>query len=419
MKVNEFGEIVMEEINNKFVARQAIFDNQKNTYAYELLYRNSLDNFYNCSKEEKATSQVLLQNHIYGDLPNLCSHKKAFINFDEKSLLEKLPLVLDKNAVVLELLETINVTPDVIKVVSALYNKGYTLALDDYDFSPKWEQLFPYISIIKVDREDISFEQIAALKNSKFIADKEIKIVVERIETHEQFNMLIQIGIDYFQGYFFHKPEVKVGHFIKPIKFNLLRLFPEAFKLDIDFDNLAEIISQDVSLVNGILKLVNLQSEGQRVKITSIKQAVTFLGADKIKQFIAIVALSNLSSDCTNELLKESLVRGKMMEYISFSPAFIKIREFAFITGVMSHIGAILNCPLEEIIMDLPLAEEIKTALVTKSGLLYEALEIVKHYEFVENQHETCSIMTKHDISEEILLMNYHDALKWCLATCP
>jgi len=409
----------MEDINNKFVARQAIFDHNKNTYAYELLYRNSLDNFYSCSKAEQATSQIILQNHIFGDLTNLCSQKKAFINFDEKSLLEKLPLVLDRNTVVLELLETINVTPDVISAVSALHKKGYTLALDDYDFSPKWEQLFPYISIIKVDREDISFEQIAALKNSQLIADKNIKIVVERIETHEQFNMLIQIGIDYFQGYFFQKPEMNVGHFIKPVKLNLLLLFAEVCQQDMDFYTLAEIISQDVSLINGVLKLVNLETEVNRVEITSIKQAVTFLGADKIKQFIAIITMSNLSSDCNNELLKESLVRGKMMEYISFSPAFLKIRGVAFITGIMSHIGAILNCPLEKIIMELPLAEEIKTALLSKKGVLFEALEIAKHYEFSENQYEACPIMAKHDISEEVLLMNYHDSLKWCLATCP
>jgi len=406
-------------INNKFVGRQAIFDHKKNTYAYELLYRHSADNYYRCSKPEKATSQIILQNHIFGDLTNLCSQKKAFINFDEKSLLEELPLVLDRNEVVLELLESINVTPDVIKVVSALHNKGYTFALDDYDFSPKWEQLFPYISIIKVDREDISFEQITALKNSQLVADKKIKIVVERIETHEQFNMLIQIGIDYFQGYFFQKPEIKVGHFVKPVKLNLLQLFAEIYQQDIDFHNIAEIISQDVSLVNGVLKLVNLETEENRVEISSIKQAVTFLGIDKIKQFTAIITMSNLSSDCNNELLRESLVRGKMMEYISFSPAFSKIKEFAFITGVMSHMGAILNFPPEEIIKDLPLAEEIKTALISHKGLLYEALEIVKHYEFSDTQFDTCPIMSKHDISEELLLMNYHDSLKWCLATCP
>lgn len=409
----------MDNIDNKFIARQAILDGNKNTYGYELLYRNSFENFYSCSKEEQATSQVIFQNHIFGDLANLCSQKKAFINFDEKSILAKLPLMLDKNNVIIELLETINVTPDVIKAVAILHKKGYTLALDDYDFSSKWKPLFPYISIIKVDREDISFEKITALKNSKFVSDKKIRIVVERIETHGQFEALTEIGIDYFQGYFFHKPEINSGYFIEPIKLNLLMLFAEVCQPCMDFNVIAKVISQDVSLINGTLKLVNLEAEQTRIEITSIKQAVTFLGAEKIKQFIAIIAMSNLSSDCTSELLTGSLVRGKMMEYISTYPAFSTIKELAFITGIMSHIDAILNCPIEKIIMDLPLAKEIKTALVNKEGLLHEALEIIKHAESFEAQQRIDLIMAKHYIPEDTLLENYHDALKWCTATCP
>lgn len=83
--------------NNKFIARQAIFDHNKNTYGYELLYRNSFENFYSCPKPEQATSQIIFQNHIFGDLANICSQKKAFINFDDRFILEKLPLMLDKN----------------------------------------------------------------------------------------------------------------------------------------------------------------------------------------------------------------------------------------------------------------------------------------------------------------------------------
>jgi EAL and modified HD-GYP domain-containing signal transduction protein len=409
----------MDNIENKFIARQAILDRNKETYAYELLYRNSFDNFYNCANEAQATSQVIFQNHICGDLTSLCSNKKAFINFDEKSLLAKFPLMLDKNAVVVELLETINVTSDVIKTVSLLYKKGYTLALDDYDFSSKWEALLPYISFIKVDREDFSIEQIAKLKNSQLIVERNIKIVVERIETYEQFEALYQIGVDYFQGYFFHKPEINSGYFIEPTKLNLLLLFSEVHQPCMDFNATAEIISQDVSLVNGTLKLVNMEAEKNRVEITSIKQAVTFLGADKIKQFIAIIAMSNLSSDSTNELLTGSLMRGKMMEYLSASSAFSAIKEFAFITGIMSHIDAILNCPIEKVLEDLPLAKEIKTALIKNKGLLYEALVIVKSFECTEDQQHIAELLSKHNISEEILLNNYYDTLKWCTVIRP
>jgi EAL and modified HD-GYP domain-containing signal transduction protein len=409
----------MEYCNNKLVARQAILDCNKNTYGYELLYRDSLENAFNHSNPEQATSQVIFQNHVLGDLTHLCCNKKAFINFDERSLLSELPFMLDKNTIVVELLETINVTPDVIHVVSSLYNKGYILALDDYDFSLKWQPLFPYISIIKVDVENISFEQIAILKNSPFVVERNIKLVAERIETNEQFLALTEIGVDYFQGYFFHKPEIKAGYYIEPIKLNLLGLFTEACMPCMDFNTVAQIISQDVSLVNGTLKLVNMEVEQNRVEITCIKQAITFLGSDKIKQFIAIIAMSNLSTNGANELLTESLVRGKMMECIAQTPAFSKIKEVAFITGMMSHIDAILNCPLEKIIMELPLAKNIKDALIYKEGLLSEALDIATYFECSEAQGDISSIMIKHDISEDALLEDYHDSLKWCLTVCP
>lgn len=406
-------------MDNKFIARQAILDRNKNTFAYELLYRNSFENFYNCPKEEQATSQVIFQNHIFGDLPNLCSQKRAFINFDEKSILAKFPLMLDKKNIVVELLETINITADVVEAIAFLFDKGYELALDDYDFSPKWEVLFPYISIIKVDLDEVSFENIVALKSSPFVIDNNIKIIVERIETHKQFEMLFDIGIDYFQGYFFHKPEMNSGTFIEPIKLNLLLLFSEVCLPIMDFDAIAEIISQDISLINGTLKLVNMEAEQNRVEITSIKQAVTFLGADKIKLFIAIIAMSKLSSDSTGELLLESLIRGKMMEYVATFPVFKKIREFAFITGILSHIDAILNCPLENVITDLPLAKEIKIALIHKDGLLSEALNIAKSFEGINPQQNSSDNLAKYDIPEEALLDNYHGVLKWCLATCP
>lgn len=408
----------MESIENKFIARQAILDRNKNTVAYELLYRNSFENIYNCSKEEQATSQIILQNHVFGDLQNLCSHKKSFLNFDEKSILAKVPHILDKNAVVIELLETINVTAEVFKAVSILYDKGFTLALDDYDFSQRWEKLLPYISIIKVDIEDFSFEKISQLKNSSLVAEQNIKIVAERIETHEQFKMLHEIGVDYFQGYFFHKPEIKSGFFIEPIKLNLLLLFAEVYKPCMDFNSIAEIISHDVSLIKGVLNLVNLESEQNRIEITSIKQAVVFLGADKIKQFIAIITMSNLSSDSASELLLESLLRGKMMEFLSNSRPFSIVKEFAFITGILSHIDAILNAPIEKIISNLPLAKEIKTALIHKEGLLYDSLEIVKYFEDMENHSDINIIMMKHKLTEEVLIEHYNNALKWCVTVC-
>lgn len=397
--------------DNKFVARQAILNKEKVTLGYELLYRNSLDNFYTGESPEQSTSQIIFQNHIMGSIEELCMNKLAFINFDQKSLLAKLPLFLDKKNVVIELLETLDVIPDIIDVVSELFTKGYKIALDDYNFSEQWDSLIPYVSFIKIDREDISIERIQSLINSKLVKKYNIKVLVERVETEEQFNTLKSIGVDYYQGYFFHKPEIKLGCYIEPGKLNLLSLFVEINKPCIEFNAISEIISHDVALVSGVLKLVNLKSEKNRIPINSVKQAVTFLGADKIKQFVAVIAMSRLSSDSVSELLLESITRAKMMELLSTYKYFSSIKQYAFMVGLLSNISAILECPLSKIILDLPLAKEIIDALLEQKGLLYEALELSKYF---ERSIKIANVENTYGISEDDLLNEYHNALKWC-----
>jgi len=399
----------METHLNTFIARQAILNTDLDTIGYELLFRDSLDNIFNELSSEKATAKVILENHILGDLSSICFDKKAFINFDEVTLLQNSPLLFSPKSIVVELLETINVTDELVFNVSQLHKKGYVVALDDYDFSIKWERIFPYVSIIKIDIEQVSFNQVAALKKRLLAAKSNIKIVAERIETQEQYQAFKTLGIDYFQGYFFHRPEIKSGTCVPPLKLNLIQLFLEVFKPNLDFTQLAKIISHDVTLVNGILKLVNNASECGNIEITSIKQAITYLGTNKIKQYVAIISMSTLSLDHPSELFIESLIRAKMMELISEELSFSNLSEMAFLTGLLSHIDAILNVPMKEIVMNMPLSKEIGLALVNQDGVLYELLALVKYYEIPDKKH----IENRMNIPESTIFNCYHNALKW------
>lgn len=403
----------MGGVSDKYVARQAILDREQQTFAYELLYRSGLDNFYTGTSPEQSTSQIIYQNHIMGSIDELCLSKLAFINFDEKSLLSKLPLFLDKKIVVIEILEDVNITPEIIKEVGELYKKGYKIALDDYDFSPKWKPLFPYVSFIKVDREDISVKKISSLTASSYVKEHKVKILVERVENQQQFNELVDIGVDLFQGYFFHKPEIQSGAFIEPMKLNLLQLFSQTCRPHIDFDSISEIISHDVGLINGVLKLVNISSEANRVEITSVKQAVTFLGTDKIKQYVAIIAMTNLSCDSAGELLTESLIRAKMMELISLYKPFLDIQPYAFITGLLSNVDVILKCPMSKVIENLSLSPQIEQALLNNQGKLYEALQLATYFERLPNNITSVDEMSGHVIADENLIDDYQNALRW------
>lgn len=401
----------METDQSTFIARQAILDTDLNTIGYELLFRNSLDNIFNEASPEKATSKVILQNHILGDLSSLCADKKAFINFDEFTLLQNAPLLFNPQSIVVEILETINVTDELIFKLSQLHKKNYIIALDDYDFTVKWDSVFPYISLIKVDIEQVSYDQIEGLKKRLLDAKSNIKIVAERIETLEQYQSVKVLGVDYFQGYFFHKPEMKEGTCVPPLKLNLIQLFLEVYKPHLDFEQLAQIISRDVTLVTGILKLVNSASECGNIEITSIKQAITYLGTNKIKQYVAIISMSTLSSESPPELFMESLIRAKMMELISEEQP-SKLTEMAFLTGLLSNIDAILKVSMKDVINSLPFSKEIGLALVNKEGELYELLHLVKYYETSDRKH----IDDRMNLPESTILTCYHNSLKWGLS---
>jgi EAL and modified HD-GYP domain-containing signal transduction protein len=404
----------MESIRSTFIARQAILDNDLNTFGYELLYRDSLDNVFKNASPEKATSSVILQNHILGDLSNVCADKLAFINFDETTILQKSALVFSPKSIVVELLETIELNDEVIFNISQLYKKGYLIALDDYDFSPKWDVLFQYISIIKLDIEDISLDQVQILKARLRIMKSKIKVVCERVETQEQFQALKAIGVDYYQGYFFHKPEMKLGHCISPVKLNLIQLFLEAYKPNLNFNRISEIISHDITLMCGVLKLVNNATECANKEITSIKQAITYLGADKVKQYIAIISMSTLSSESPSELFNESIIRAKTMELLANNPAFEPVKEMAFITGILSNLGVILNIPISSIVKALPFPKEIKSALLNHQGKLYELLQLAVYFE-VPDDKGIDDILKTSKISKDELLSDYHEALKWSM----
>jgi EAL and modified HD-GYP domain-containing signal transduction protein len=402
----------MERAFNTFIARQAILDINLKTIGYELLFRDSLENVFKESSPEKATSKVILQNHILGNLTDVCFGKLAFINFDEFTLLQNSPLLFNPKDIVVEILETINISDELIFNVSQLHKKGYRVALDDYDFSSKWDSLFPYISIIKIDIEEVSYDQIKELKKRLHSTESQIKIIAERIETNEQFQQLKKIDIDYYQGYFFHKPEIKSGTCVSPLKINLIQLFLEAYKPNLDFDQLTQIISRDVTLVSGILKLVNSAAECGNIEITSIKQAITYLGTNKIKQYVAIISMSTLSSESSPELFIESLVRAKMMELIAEEKPFSHLKDKAFLTGILSNLDAILNIPMKDIVKDFIFSQEIKFALTNEQGELSELLALAKYYE-APNSQKGRSFIATDKISEATLLNCYYEALKW------
>ena len=393
-----------------YIARQAILDRRSKTIGYELLFRDSPDNKFPEIDPDVASSKLIIENHIHGDIKAISMGKLAFINFTEQCLINKFPLLFDPQSVVIELVGHTSTTSRLTKIMKFYHDKGYKLALTEYDTDPQWDDLFPFLAYIKVDIDKINPKRLFTVTNR--LKPFEIELIAEKVESNNQLLSLAEVGFNFYQGYFYHTPEIVEGQTLAPIKTQMLHLMSEAFKNPIDFDSISEVISHDVNLSVGLLKMVNNVATGTRVEITSLKQAAAYLGEEKLRQFVSILALSKLTSDKTEEAAKQALITAKLMTSLASQGVFKEISDFAFITGLLSAIEVILSQPIDDILKTMPLAQPIKVALLAEEGLLGELLVLTKTY--VGSGDNINEMIDAYSLSASFIHQEFVAACNWC-----
>lgn len=398
-------------MKNTYIARQAILNNHLETIGYELFFRDSPANKFPEIDQDVASSKLIIQNHIYGDIKTLSMGKLAFINFTEYSLIHKYPLMFDATSIIIELVGLNKPTKNLLKIVKYYHDKGYKIALSEYDLSPHWDDFFPYISVIKINLEIINTKRILSVLPK--IKPYKIKLAAERVETKYQQQALVEVGFDYFQGYFYHQPEMVAEKKLTSLKTQMLLLLNETNSKIINYDKVAEIISHDANLTIGLLKMVNNVSTGSKVEITSLKQAAVYLGDTTLSQFVAILAVSNLTSDTADEVCRLALITGKMMDELSHNTYFQSVNEFAFITGLLSSIEVMLSMPISQIMKTMPLALPIEKALLKKEGPLGELLTLTTA--FISGSEDNINQFIEHyGLNKKAIQEEFLNASQWC-----
>ncbi len=398
-------------MQSTYIARQAIFDRKSQAFGYELLFRDSDNNEFPEIDPDVATSKMIIQNHIHGDIETISLGKLAFINFTEKTLVNKYPLMFNTQSIVIELVGHEKPTKNMVKVLEYYHEKGYKIALTEYDLKPHWEILYPFIHYIKINIEEINPKRLPVIV--KTLRPFNIKIIAEKVETRNQYQSLVEVGFDYFQGFYYHVPEIVEGKTLSPIKTQMLELMSETFNSPLVYDKIAEIISHDVNLTISLLKMVNNVATGTRVEITSLKQAAAYLGEEKLKQFVSILALSKLTSNKSDEVAKQALIVGKLMASISTHSIFTSVKDYAFITGLLSSLEVLLNMPMNEIIKTMPLAQPIEDALTHRSGVLGELLDFTTNY-VTGQTPDIIEQINSYELNSETLHDEFIEANLWC-----
>jgi EAL and modified HD-GYP domain-containing signal transduction protein len=321
--------------------------------------------------------------------------------------------MFDKELIVIELVGHTRPTNNLIKIVRYYHQRGYKIALTEYDLAEHWDVLFPYIAIVKVNIEKINTKRLKPVVER--MKDYAISITAERVETKNQQQTLAEIGFNFFQGYFYHQTEMIEGQALTTLTTMMLQLLSETANTRLDFSRIAHIISQDVNLTIGLLKMVNNVSTGTQIEIECLKQATTYLGENKLRQLIAILALSNLTSDKADEVCKQSLITGQMMLSLSHSSQFMAVQDFAFMTGLLSSIDVILSMPVTDILKTMPLAKPIENALISNEGILGDLLSLTIAF-VADDYAEIDALIAQNGLNKAVLQQVFVEACHWCNA---
>ncbi len=372
-----------------FVGRQPILNQDEKLVAYEILFRDGKNNFSaNVNDDVFATSNVIANTLFNLGINKVLNGKKGFINFNDKMLInEEITNNLPQDSIVMEILETVEITDEVINRVKDLKNRGYTIALDDFIMLRNgYEELFKLIDIIKIDILEIEID-LKKITNELKNKYPKIKLLAEKVETREDFELCKELGYSYFQGYYFSKPVIIKGKKLSSHQFGLLNLISLLNK-NADIDDIVVEFKRSPKLSYQLLNLLNSSMFALKTEIQSIKQAIVLLGVDALKKWITFLLYldddSKISKD--NPLSGLVLARARMMEILESKRknSDKKSCEKAFTVGLLSLMDVVLCISKEEIFENLTLAQDIKNAILNKSGELGKLLKVV---EFTENEN--------------------------------
>lgn len=357
------------------VARQPIFNKDKNVVAYKLSFKDGLESeIEECAKDQKSAA-VITDSFFAAGIEKIIGMKPAFVDFTYHLLRNEYFLYIPKKRLVIEIDNQVPRNEDVLKTLQKLNLDGYKLAFSSGQKLRAGDPFLKHIHIIKLDF-DRTTSETQYIQAANYLPCG-FKMLADKVRTHEDFRSAEMLGYSYFQGSFFQEPEnLQKGriHDSKMAKLNLVALVNQP---EIDFKKVSDLIQYDVDLSYRLLRFINSAYFGLRGKIKNIQQAVIHMGARDLKKWASLMAAACLCANKPSELMKTSIVRASTFERLADYFGLSYRKDELFILGLFSVLDAMLDAPMEDIIQKVPLQQDIKDALMGKSGNLRRILDFI------------------------------------------
>ena len=388
---------------SSLVGRQAIFDRQMEVFAYELLYRDGTGNSANIIDGDEATARVMVNTILELGIDQIAGNAQAFLNLTANVFLNRHYEILPSKNVVLEVLASIEPTPPVLKALIQARQDGYQIALDDFVLRESHRALMDHADYVKVDVLALTNEELR--EQVAMFQDYPVRLLAEKVEDQEMYDQCLALGFQYFQGYFFCKPQILEGVSLSSNRMAIVLLLAKLQDPNIELHDLEDLVKNDVALSVKLLRYVNSASVGLPRSVDSISQAIGLVGTDRMRQWASLLVLAQ-TGDKPSELMRVALIRARMCE--SLCSLFGVPSGQGFTAGLFSILDAYFDCEMRHLLADLPLAQEILDALLKGEGVLGKILNEILAYERGEPSQAAGETVEPH-----ILNSLYWQSIEW------
>jgi c-di-GMP-related signal transduction protein len=394
----------------RYMARQPLLDLRGQLHADELLFREGLENAFRGDGE--LASRTIVDNAVIFGMDELTGGHPAFVNCTAELLTGELAYVLPPENTVLEILETVEPTPDLIAACRRFKAQGFRLALDDFIWEPKFAPLVELADYIKVDflRSDTHVRRQLFRQIGKVGA----KMVAEKVETLEEYRLACQEGFTLFQGYYFFRPVMMEKRKIPANRLHHLEILQMLHTDPMDFRRLCPLVKSDASLTHRLLRLVNSAGYGVRREISSIQSALVIVGEENFRRMATLAIATELNTGRPTEILRMALVRARFCELAAALCSLSPTEQY--LLGMFSLLPAMLQVPIEQLTPMLPLRNPICESL---HGADHPERRLLAWLESHEYGHWDLSdaIVQSNRLNREMLFRFYAEAIRWAAAT--
>ncbi len=300
---------------------------------------------------------------------------------------------------------------EAIKRCRELRSLGYKLVLEDFS-SPAYAPLLSLVDMVKLDPAVPGMDLAKTIDRLK---DKSLKTIAVNVQTQSEYDACLKMGFDLVEGYYFLRPQPsdRPTDTSRLALLKLLGLFNE----DAETDEIERVFKHEPALSFNLLRLVNSVSVGAKVKITTLRQAITVLGRRQLQRWLHLLLYTHQKSgETVSPLVQHAAMRGKLMELLAKRAGIKKsdegLQDRAFIAGILSLLSVLLNLPIEEIVAKINPAEDIRAALLERSGWLGQVLSLIEKSE--ANDYEpVASLLTQTQLTLDDLTRSQVEALRW------